>query len=152
MKKVVVLVAAVGLLLAAGCRSGQGGGTLPSLQAVTLSISATTGTSGLDFDLRITNSGTSPVTLSFASSQAYDIEVTDPLRRPIWTWSYGLAFFDVLWGLSLEPGESKVFDVSWNLTDNDGKRVAPGSYRAKAVITSSPRDPGLTAMITVVTP
>jgi len=104
----------------------------------------------ITFRIGVENAGSTTETLEFGSSQFFDIEVRDLSGRLVWLWSYGKAFFAVVWGLELSPGESSVQDTVWNLIGNDQKPVAPGSYTAKIYIMSGPRNERPTSVIRLI--
>ena len=96
------------------------------------------------FRIGVENTGAKTETLSFRSSQFFDIEVRDRGGHLVWQYSYGAYFLGVVWGIELAPGESsQVREYVWTHIDNDQKPLPSGSYEATVYITNYPRDDGL---------
>lgn len=115
-----------------------------------LNIVATTGVQpgSVTFGIGVKNTGTTTESLSFGSSQFFDIEVRNVAGRLVWQFSAGKYFLDLLWGFDLAPGEtSRVQETVWDLKGNDGNIVSPGTYTAKIYITSSPRNEDLSTVV-----
>jgi len=55
----------------------------------------------------------------------------------------------LVWGIELAPGQSEVKEYVWNLAGNDKDPLHPGPYKAKIYITNSPRDEGLSKVISL---
>ena len=104
----------------------------------------------ITFRIGVENTGQKTETLNFVSSQFFDIEVKDGGGHLVWQYSYNGVFLDMLWGFELAPGESsQVREYVWNLTGNDQEPLHPGSYKARIYITNSPRDEGLSTVISL---
>ena len=104
----------------------------------------------ITFRIGVENTGSKTETLNFVSSQFFDIEVKDGGGHLVWQYSYNTYFLDVLWGFELAPGESsQVREYIWNLTGNDQEPLPSGSYKARIYITNSPRDEGLSTVISL---
>jgi hypothetical protein len=101
------------------------------------------GVGRMDFRIGLQNVGQEEATLGFVDGQFFEIDVTDQSGNLVWRWSRDKAFTDALWSLKLGPGESYKQDTDWDLIGNDGKPPAPGAYKARFIITSSPRDESL---------
>jgi hypothetical protein len=95
------------------------------------------------FRVGVENRAATDMTLGFTSGQFFDIEVIDRSGRSVWTWSHDKAFVDNVWALKVAPGESYLQDADWDLSGNGGKPLSPGSYTARFIIMSSPRDEAL---------
>jgi len=67
------------------------------------------------------------ITLTYRSGQRYDFVVRRG-REEVWRWSRGRSFTQAISRVTLSPGESRVFRVTWNQRDNRGRQVAPGTY------------------------
>lgn len=83
-----------------------------------------------------TNVATSPVTITYRSSQRFDFIVTRDTRE-IWRWSAGKFFTFAIERVTLPPGENLVFLQTWNQTTNEGVPVGPGVYTITAVNTGT---------------
>lgn len=97
-----------------------------------------TGPDSLTFRHALQNRGPEDQTLTFGSSQGFDIEVRDLDGDFLWQWSYGKAFLDVEWNLELAAGESYTGETGWDLKGNDGRPLAPGTYKCKFYVTCTP--------------
>ena len=76
---------------------------------------------------QISNLSSSPITLCFGSAQIYDFFVTQESTE-IWYWSFGKAFPDIIWDMTINPGDSTTAFYSWNMSDNSGNPILPGGY------------------------
>ena len=101
------------------------------------------------FRIGVENTGSKTETLSFRNSQFFDIEVRDRSGHLVWQFSHDAYFADMLWGIELAPGESQVREFVWNHMGNDQKPVSSGSYKATVYITNSPRDEGLSKVVSL---
>ncbi|MEW6230637.1 MAG: BsuPI-related putative proteinase inhibitor, partial [Bacillota bacterium] len=83
-----------------------------------------------------TNVTTSPVTITYRSSQRFDFIVTRA-GREIWRWSAGRFFTFAIERVTLPPGQNLVFMQTWNQVTNEGVPVPPGVYTITAVNTGT---------------
>jgi intracellular proteinase inhibitor BsuPI len=67
---------------------------------------------------------------SLPSSQTHDVLVYAGKDVEAWRWSSGRMFAQVITELTLSPGESRSFAITWNQTDNKGAPLSPGTYQA----------------------
>jgi hypothetical protein len=82
------------------------------------------------FVLHVTNSGDSPITLEFSSSQRYDFVVKTLEGETVWRWSDDMAFMQALSQATLAPGESWTMDAVWE------PDTPSGEYRAVGMLTA----------------
>jgi hypothetical protein len=150
MKKGLVFWAAEALLIAVAACDSSTSPTRPlgrtQLKAVGLHVVASitrTGPDAITFRIGVENSAATTQTLDFSDGQFFDIEVADGGGEVVWRWSHDKYFTQAFWDLELDAGESYVRDTEWDLTGNDGQPLSPGSYTARFIITTSPRDEGL---------
>lgn len=87
----------------------------------------------------VTNHDKSPVKYDFSSGKQFDVVVTDSDNKPVWSWSTGRMFPQLITHLTLNPGQSRTFTVVWKRLDDGGKPVPGGTYTATATLTSMPR-------------
>ncbi|MCS6862423.1 MAG: BsuPI-related putative proteinase inhibitor, partial [Abditibacteriales bacterium] len=66
--------------------------------------------------LTLMNAGKRPVTLHFRSGQIFDFIVKRG-RVEVWRWSQDKAFTQALQDITLAPGETKRFEVTWDQVD-----------------------------------
>lgn len=83
--------------------------------------------------LQARNTGTAPLSLAFSSGQRFDLSVRRPRGEEVWRWSHDKAFIQVVESVTLDPGETMSFQVTWDQKDFQGRLVDPGAYRAVAV-------------------
>lgn len=62
--------------------------------------------------------------------------IPGPPREPIWNWADGKAFPQVLSTLTLDPGERRVFEETWNGLSNSGETVGQGGFMVVAPVLS----------------
>jgi len=128
------------LLTASGCDTA----TSPLSDSLRLSVSTTrTGAESLTFRHTVENTGPEDRTLTFSSSQSFDIEVRSLGGELLWRWSHDKYFMTVMWSIPLAAGESHAGETEWDLKGNDAGLLAPGVYWCRFSITCSPRRPGL---------
>lgn len=97
----------------------------------------------------IRNQGAAPLTYNFSSGKLFDVWV----RRgdaEVWRHSRGQVYTQAVTSITLQPNETRRFEVTWDQKDNDGKAVGPGTYELNAQLTpSSGAPPPVTCMIQV---
>ena len=101
------------------------------------------------FRIGVENTGSKTEALSFRNAQFFDIEVRTKGGRLVWQFSHDAYFADMLWRIDLAPGESQVREFVWTHMGNDQKPVSSGSYKATVYITNSPRDEGLSKVVSL---
>ncbi len=129
------------------------------IQGVVELISKVTG-HGLQFDLRlnkshintdenvemtllVSNVTDQPIRLRFESGQVFDFlavkepVVGDGLELVVWNWAHDKAFTLQILGFSIQPGETKSYQVTWNGRDNNGGALNE-RLAIRAVLTSIP--------------
>jgi hypothetical protein len=82
------------------------------------------------FALRITNTTSKRVELTFASGQAYDFIVVDSLGREVWRWAEGRIFTQSVQNKLLGKGEGITISETW-------APAKPGKYAAIALLRST---------------
>ena len=75
--------------------------------------------------------------LTFPTAQRFDF-VVEKDRRPVWSWSEGRAFAQLLKRLVLAPGDSLVYEHAWNGKLADGRTPRLGRYSAKGMLMTLP--------------
>lgn len=113
-----------------GGRGEDGGSVGISTIRGDLSVSKTSVRPGdvVRFTYTVSNPNRQPVTMTFGSSQMFDVwasEVTrtpSATRTPVWRLSDGVAWAQMIQQVTLQPGERKVFSGSWRI----GNEVRPG--------------------------
>lgn len=84
--------------------------------------------------LVITNRSRRAAVVPFGSGQQFDFEAIQN-GNVIWNWARDRAFTQVFSNMTLDPGEKMVYETSWSQRDNHGRRVKPGTYVIRGVIT-----------------
>lgn len=68
------------------------------------------------------------ITLRYPTEQRFDfVARRGPGQREIWRWSRGRSFAQVASVETLRPGDSEVFQATWDQRDNRGRQVEPGT-------------------------
>jgi len=94
----------------------------------------------------LTNIGSEAVNLSrsypgfraMIYSQKVDPRVSETLKSLVWASDYGMVYPMVIIQVQLKPGASMSETFEWNLKDNNGLAVAPGTYYLYAGAPQSP--------------
>jgi hypothetical protein len=85
------------------------------------------------FAVRVVNPGPGTVDLSLTGDPvAVDVVVRDRAGQVLWRRLHGEMIGLVLQLRSLGPGEALEFHYEWDLRDNEGNLVPPGTYRVQA--------------------
>jgi hypothetical protein len=118
----------------------------PPRLVLELSVDPVVGPPGTPRSLEfvVHNPGRTAITLHFPDTQHYDFHITDPRRlrpTPIWSWSFGKGFADVLTELTIPAGGEVVFHERWNGKTNEGSVVGEGVYHVTALVTVLPPIP-----------
>jgi hypothetical protein len=75
-------------------------------------------------------------TLTLPSSQTHDIIVSRK-EREVWRWSAGRMFAQVVTEVTLPPGASRGYKVTWDLSGQNGTLLSPGEYQAVGLVPAS---------------
>lgn len=125
------------LLTASGCGTAT---SPPVSDGLRMTVSTNRmGPDSLTFNHTIENTGPEERTLTFSSSQSFDIEVRSLGGELLWRWSHDKVFLDLMWSLRLAPGESSAGETGWDIKGNDGRSLPPGVYKCRFSVTCSPR-------------
>jgi len=97
---------------------------------LTASVARTRYAIGEVVDVTVTtqNVGTTPLTVTSAIAQSFDVVVRRPRGDEVWRWSHNKAFTQALQSRTLEPSQAVVGHVAWDQRDLQGRRVDPGTY------------------------
>lgn len=95
------------------------------------------GGEAITFVVTLRNLTDAPRTLTLPTSQTHDGLVYDGNRKEIWRYSAGRMFAQVITGLTLAPGESRAFTVTWKQIDAQGRPVPPGGYEVVGLVPGS---------------
>jgi hypothetical protein len=97
----------------------------------------------------IRNQGAAPLTYNFSSGKLFDVWV----RRgdaELWRYSKGQVYTQAVTSITLQPNETRRFEVIWNQVGDDGKAIGPGTYEVNAQLTpSSGAPPPVTCSIQI---
>jgi len=72
------------------------------------------------------NITSSPITLHYRTGQRFDFAAFQE-GREVWRWSATQIFPQVTGRVTLQPGETQNFHVTWNQRDNAGRLIEPGT-------------------------
>jgi hypothetical protein len=92
--------------------------------------------SPIDFRMVLQNR-MSEQTLTFRSSQNFDLTISTDTGALVWRWSSGRVFTQALRTLTLPPGDEQMFAARWDQRSDAGAPVGPGVYQAVAVLTTT---------------
>ncbi|MFD0675403.1 MULTISPECIES: BsuPI-related putative proteinase inhibitor [unclassified Paenibacillus] len=82
-------------------------------------------------DFSIQNVSGKDLEISHSSGQQYDIFVYDEHNAEVYRWSNNKAFTEALIVRGLKIDEQLAFNEEWNLLDNHGSQVPPGTYKVQ---------------------
>jgi hypothetical protein len=75
--------------------------------------------------------------LTFPTAQRFDFVVSKD-REPVWSWSEGRSFAQSLERMTLAPGDSLVYDFTWDGKLAGGRLPRLGRYSARGVLMTLP--------------
>lgn len=82
----------------------------------------------LTIRLTLVNESTSALDLGLQGNPPFRFSVAKESGESVWESTYGEAIQQILELRTLAPSDSLMFTSTWNLTDNQGRRVPSGSY------------------------
>jgi hypothetical protein len=82
----------------------------------------------ISVSIAVRNDNPEAMEISFASSQRFDILLTDAELRRIWIWSADRVFAAELGLEKLPPGGELKYAEIWEQANDDGQPVPPGNY------------------------
>jgi hypothetical protein len=88
--------------------------------------------------IRLANDTSYPLTYQFNSTQQFDILIFDESGALVSSWSRNLGFGDVVFQVTVEPGDALEFTGEVELTTDTGEDLPPGNYTVRAELTSWP--------------
>jgi hypothetical protein len=89
-------------------------------------------------EFEVFNDAAETVRLRFNSSQQFDCEVLWEEQR-LWHWAGDRLFAQVLTEETLDPGERRRYEATWNGRLYNGEPAKAGEYIARGVLTLSGR-------------
>lgn len=107
---------------------GKGGAAVFSL-SVEPNPASPGGRVSLTMTLR--NTSDAAITYDRPSSQRFEIAAGRD-GKTVWKWSSGRFFTAAIESFSVPAGETLTYHAEWDLTDDGGRGVAPGTYELKA--------------------
>ncbi len=84
--------------------------------------------SSLKFNFKLVNRSGRQQNLTFASSQLYELVVSDRAGQEVYRYSDQMMFTQVITPLTIGSGESIPAQVVWDMRDGDGALLPPGRY------------------------
>ena len=99
---------------------------------------------GTRFRMTVRNRSNHAVRLPFRSGQRFDFEVLQE-GKLIWNWARDRAFTQALTSMTLAADEETVFQGRWDYRDNQGRRVEPGRYLVRGIVTTAFQRPQIMA-------
>src|SRR5690606_25380716 len=131
-------IAVAGWMAAAGCAPGEpeppAGGTdagpvgsaAGSDSPLASSLNVQVDGDSVRFALMVSNASGSPEVLEFTSAQRMDFVVETMDGEPVWQWSAGNAFAQVMGSDTLSAGGSRAYEVTWSPGGRRGRHIAIG--------------------------
>lgn len=127
-----LLTAGAGWLRHARADAGAGRGGNAELAARFSALPASPAAGeGTTFSLEVTNRTTRRLSLTFNTSQEFDLVIAQG-PATVWRWSDGMAFLQVIVEKDLARGQSLSYQVRWDGNDGQGNRLPPGTYTVTA--------------------
>lgn len=88
--------------------------------------------------LRVTNAAAIPVVVT-TGGQQYDFFARQR-GALVWQWSHDKAFVQIVREVTLAPGQTLTYGVTWDQRDLQGRRVEAGAYDLSAAFLGAQRD------------
>jgi hypothetical protein len=113
----------------------------PALAADPLDVQLTTDKSAYNrgdtaqLTLKVKNTASYPIVVTFSTAQQYDFSARDSSGANVWTWSLGRVFSPLPSQKTIAAGETWTYTQSWTFTTNLGQRLADGSYTIRGTFT-----------------
>ncbi|MHB1041970.1 MAG: BsuPI-related putative proteinase inhibitor [Eubacteriales bacterium] len=79
------------------------------------------------------NVSNSTISLRYRTGQRFDFLARRSSGQVVWRWSRGQVFTQQTARVTLSPGESQVFRVTWDQRDNRGLQVEPGTFTIASI-------------------
>jgi len=110
----------------------DGSGPVPAVDGMTLNVGEQ-----IDIQVTIVNNTENAVSISFANSQKLDVFVMDSDGNPVYQWSAGIRFAQVISAIDLEPSESWAHEVGIYEGPLNTIEI-PGTFDFRVVVTGTP--------------
>lgn len=95
------------------------------------------------FSYVLKNRSSRPITYNFSSSKQYDMWVMIG-DKEIYRYSKGRMYTMAFTSLTINPNQTRTFNIVWNQKDNDGHDIGPGVYNVYAQLTPTKDQPPAT--------
>ena len=73
------------------------------------------------------------VTVTYVTTQQYDFSLAPAGGKPVWLWSAGHLFGQIVYSVSLAAGHTLTFSIHWNGQDAAGHPLPAGTYQLTGV-------------------
>lgn len=93
----------------------------------------------VNLTFKVVNSTKQPITYDFESGRQAIFTVAGPTGASIWDSRASRVSFHGITHLTLAPGQSQVYTVTWSQRDNQARPVPAGMYTVLAQLTPLPR-------------
>ncbi len=138
------LVTLLACLIAApggGCAASEGPVAKPDFET-RLTLKNAAGEAAREFRggetvtlvVTLRNRADAPRTLTLPTSQTHDCLVYDGNHKEVWRYSAGRMFAQMITEMTLAPGESRAFTVTWKQIDAQGRPLPPGDYEVVGLV------------------
>ncbi len=115
--------------LVAACSPGQTGFTSLLMAVDTIMAPG----EPFSLTLSVSNCNDHATSRQYASGQIYDFIVRDGSGELVWNWAHGRGFTLTIMDRTYGDQQTVTYGVVWDLTDNAGAPVPPGTYEIEAV-------------------
>ncbi len=106
--------------------------------------------SGIKFNFKLVNRSGQKQDLTFASTQLYEVVVSDRTGKEVYRYSENMMFAQVISPRTIEAGEFIAGQAAWDMKDQAGVLLPPGRYNVQLTfIPLESRDPYNSTLSTV---
>ena len=88
--------------------------------------------------LKVTNVSKEDLVFTFPTAQRYDFIVRKG-KQPVWIWSEGMMFAQVIGREALGAGESVSYEITWDQSGLENIRPPLGAYSVQGILKTNPK-------------
>lgn len=146
-KKLPILSALAGALVIGMAACGASEPTLPSgasLEVGGVEVSSRVPSGAVEFSFTTHNSGSESVRFPAGRFSAYQVVVVDEAGEIVWQRLAGAYAAGPATPFEIPSGATEPWSATWPLVDNEGDRVAPGTYELFGLVGTDLNEPFVT--------
>ncbi|WP_421384158.1 BsuPI-related putative proteinase inhibitor [Bacillus salacetis] len=98
------------------------------------SVEVKQGSEFAEIQFKVYNDTSGKMMLEFPSSKFFDYEVLNKAGEKVYKYSDDKAFLQAIQRITINSGETKIWQDKWNYTSSEGKRIPAGIYTIKAAL------------------